>query len=66
VVPVYISRKDNKNKLFRRTYVIIGKPIPFSSFDFDRDGSGEYNRITNIIFDRICTIGEEFEANKTR
>lgn len=66
VVPVYISRKDNKNKLFRRTYVIIGEPIPFSSFNFNRDESGEYNRITNIIFDRICSIGEEFEAKNAK
>lgn len=64
IVPVYIARKDNKHKLFRRTYVIIGEPIPFGSLAYDRDASGEYNRITNIIFDRICTIGEEFEAKK--
>lgn len=66
VVPVYIARKGNKHKLFRRTYVIIGEPIPFASFGFDREETGEYNRITNIIFDRICTIGEEFESKKTR
>lgn len=66
VIPVYISRKGNKHKLFRRTYVIIGKPIPFKSFEFNRDAAGEYNRITSIIFDRICTIGEEFETEKTR
>ena len=66
VVPVYISRKDNKHTLLRRTYVIIGEPIPFSSFGFDRDETGEYNRITNIIFDRICAIGEEFEAKRTQ
>ena len=65
IVPVYISRKGNKSRLFRRTYVIIGEPIPYSSLEFNREASGEYNRITNIIFDRICTIGEEFEANKS-
>ena len=64
VVPVYIHRKDNRNKLFRRTYVIIGEPISFESLGYDKEGTGEYNRITEIIFDRICSIGEEFKKQK--
>ena len=51
-------------KLFRRTYVIIGEPIPFESLGYDPDASGEYARITNIAFDKICTLGEEFEAER--
>jgi hypothetical protein len=59
-VPVYIHRKNNTPKLFRRTYVIIGEKIPFESLGYDPEGSGEFARISNIIFDRICTMGEEF------
>ena len=61
VVPVYIARKNNTPKMFRRTYIIIGEKIPFESFGYDPDGSGEYARITNMIFDRICTLGEGFD-----
>lgn len=60
VVPVYIKRKNNTPKLFRKTYVIIGEPIPFESFGYDPEATGEYARISEMIFDRICTLGEEF------
>ena len=60
VVPVYIHRKNNTPKLFRRTYVIIGDRIPFSEFNYDPEASGEYARITSVIFDRVCTVGEQY------
>lgn len=66
VIPVFIARKNHTPKLFRRTYIIIGKKIPYESFAYDPDGSGEYARITNIIFDRICALGEEFAAERAK
>ena len=63
IVPAYIWRKNNRFKLFRRTYIILGETIPFASLGYDPDASGEYARITSIVFDRICTIGEEFERD---
>ena len=60
VVPAYIVRKDNKHKLFRKTWVVIGEPIPFSEFAYDTEASGEYARITDMIFDRVCSLGENF------
>ena len=62
IVPTYIWRKKNRFKLFRRTYIIIGEPIPFESLGYDPEASGEYARITDMVFDKICTLGEEFEA----
>ena len=59
VVPVYIQKKNNTHKLFRKTTVIIGEKIPFEDLGYDPEASGEYARITGIIFDRICTLGEE-------
>lgn len=59
VVPVYIQKKNNTHKLFRKTTVIIGEKIPFESFGYDPEATGEYARITGIIFDRVCTLGEE-------
>lgn len=64
IIPCYIWRKKNKFKLFRRTYVIIGERIPFESLNYDPDANGEYMRITNIAFDKICALGEKFEAER--
>ena len=63
VVPVYIWRKGKKGGVFRRTYVIIGEKIPFEDFGYDKEATGEYNRITSTVFDRVCALGEEFEAS---
>ena len=53
VVPVYILRKKNTFRLFKRTYVIIGDKIDFATLK-DKDNA----EITSIVFDAICTIGE--------
>ena len=66
VVPVYIARKDNKHKLFRKTWVVIGEPISFQEFNYDPEASGEYARITDMIFDRICTLGENFSEEAAK
>ena len=62
VFPIYIWTKDRKPRVFKRTYVIMGEKIPFEELGYDSDASGEYARITNIVFDKICTLGEDFEA----
>ncbi len=61
ILPVHIYRKGYSNKAFCRTVVVIGKPIPFSSFGYDPERPGEYSRISNEIFDVICRLGEECE-----
>ena len=61
IVPCYIYRKNNKFRLFRRTYVIIGEKIPFASLEYNAEANGEYIRITDIVFDKVCTLGENFE-----
>lgn len=66
IVPVYIWRKKNKFKLFRRTYIIIGDVINFEDLGYNPEASGEYARITDIVFDKICTLGEEFERTRKK
>lgn len=61
ILPIFLHRKGNSGKAFRRTTVIIGKPVPFSEFGYDENGKGEYNRIAGEIFDRICKLGEEWD-----
>lgn len=58
VLPVFIYRKDHTPKLFRKTTVVIGKPVPFSEFGYDADNKGEYARIAGDIFNRVCDLGE--------
>ncbi len=58
VLPVYIKMKDRKWRFFRRVDVIVGKPIPFESFGYDPDASGEYARITGEIYEQICLLDE--------
>lgn len=66
VVPAFIWRKKNKGGIFRRTYVIIGKKIPFEEFGYDPEESGAYAKMTNLIFDRVCTLGEDFSKELKR
>ena len=61
IVPVYIWRKKNKFRLFSRTYVIIGERIPFDTLGCTEPSTAEYKRMTEIVFDKICTLGEGFD-----
>lgn len=66
IVPVYIWRKNNTFRIFKRTYVIIGDKIPFESFEYDQTASGEYKRITDIVFKNICDMGKKFDSEKQK
>ena len=35
--------------------------IPFEELGYDKEASGEYSRITGIIFDKVCALGESFD-----
>lgn len=59
VVPVFLYQKNFKHRIFRKTIVSIGKPIPFEEFEYEKGALGEYVRISKMVFDRICEIGEE-------
>lgn len=58
ILPVYIKVKGNKHGFLKPVTVIIGEPIRFSEFNYDPEDPDEYARISSIIFDRICTLGE--------
>ena len=53
VVPVGISTKDQKRRLFRRVYVNFGTPITFEEFAFADGGAQELQRASNIIMERV-------------
>lgn len=62
IVPVYLWTKNKKKTLFGRVYVVIGDRIPFEELNYNPEEKGEYMRISQLVFDRICSIGEDFEA----
>ena len=64
--PIYIWRKGNKPKLFRNTYVIMGERIPFAEISAMAGSQGEYKKITDMVFDRICTLGENFSPEQLK
>ena len=66
IMPVYIMRKHNKFKIFRKTYVIIGEKIPFADLHYDPNAEGEYARVTAEVFDRVCKIGEQFAEEQAK
>ncbi len=62
VLPCYIKMKKRRWAPFRRVDVYIGKPIRFEELLYDKEAAGEYMRISQYVFDRICTMGEEIDA----
>lgn len=58
VIPVYIKTKNNHTMLFRKTTVIFGEPISYDEFGFTEGGTKEYKAASQMIFDRICALGE--------
>ena len=62
ILPICIHTEGNVTRLFKRRTVIVGKPISFAELGYNPEYAGEYARICEMVFDRICTLGEEYEA----
>ena len=57
VLPVCVKTKVNKEKMFRKTYIIIGRPIKNKDLDFENEkGSAGYHKISQRIFDEVCDL----------
>lgn len=61
VVPVFIKTKNHHTRFFKKTEVHFGAPIPYDELGFEKGGKEEYKKAAEIIFDRICSIGEDLE-----
>ena len=66
ILPVYIWRKGNKARIFKRTYIILGERIPFESLGCEAGSSAEYKKLTDTVFDKICDIGEAFDPKEAK
>lgn len=58
ILPVFIGMKEQRWKFFRRVHVVIGEPIPFERFGYDKEKPGEYARISSEVFAEICRLGD--------
>ncbi len=57
VVPAYIRAKGNRVRFLHKTELVIGDPIPFEEFVFEKGGKAEYVAATEKIFSAVCTLG---------
>ena len=64
VLPVYIDVKEHKWKFFRRVTVVIGEPITPEELAYNAEQPGEYARMSNLIYDRICALEEGLKCPK--
>lgn len=62
VIPVFIKTKKGKLRMFRRTRVIIGEYIPPEELTVEITGREKYKAVTEKIFDRVCSLGENTEV----
>lgn len=59
VLPVYISSKNARYRIFRKINVYYGKPIKYSELGFVNGGRSEYEAASRIIFDRILELSDQ-------
>lgn len=59
VLPVSIYTDSYRVKLFKKVYVKIGKPITYDEYGPVEKGQEEYQRISDTIFNRICSLVNE-------
>lgn len=57
IIPVCIKMKKQKYCLFRRTEVLIGKPITVGELGLHEGGSEAYARASEIAFRELCKLG---------
>lgn len=58
LLPVYIKVPENRVSVFCRKEIIIGKPITPEEMDYHPEAPGEYNRIMQMAFERVCALGD--------
>lgn len=57
VLPVCIKTKAHKAKFFRKTYIIIGKPIKNQDLNFEEEkGHAGYHNVAERIFNEVCDL----------
>lgn len=58
VLPVFVKVKNNKHFFLCKKEVIVGKPISIEEMNYDPEAPGEYQRIAELLFERVCELGD--------
>lgn len=58
ILPVFIKVKNNRMRFLCKKEIIIGKPITPSEMNFDPQAPGEYQRVADMLFERVCELGD--------
>jgi 1-acyl-sn-glycerol-3-phosphate acyltransferase len=58
VLPVFIKEKNNKHFFLCRKEVIVGKPITPEEMNYDPEAPGEFQRVADFLFERVCELGD--------
>ena len=64
IIPVYIKTRKNKAGLFRRSHIVVGKPIENSEFEFSDGTSREYEKVSKRVFESICQLEAYSKENE--
>ena len=60
ILPIAIITKGNKFKLGNKVYVVLGDVIKFNEIEFKEKKREEFDRISKLVFDRICILHEQY------
>ena len=58
ILPVYIQVKDNRHFPFCKKTLIIGSPITPEEMNYNPEAPGEYQRVADYLFERLCELGD--------
>lgn len=64
VLPVAVETKSRYLRPFKKTVIIVGERIPFAELGLEEGNSDSYKRATELIFDRICTLSENYRSTQ--
>jgi hypothetical protein len=56
---VFIKVKGNRTRFLCRKEIIVGEPIMPDELQFNPDEAGEYQRIAEYLFERVCALGDD-------
>ena len=58
ILPVFIKVKNNRHRFLCKKEVIVGKPISFEELNYNPEAAGEYQRIADLLFEKVCELGD--------
>ena len=58
VLPVFIKVKNNRHRFLCKKEIIVGKPISIEELNYNPEAPGEYQRIADLLFEKVCELGD--------